>query len=87
MRRSSETFIYLYRGIIAALIIASLALPATAADKEVKFVGSKKSDKYHYLDCEWAKKIHLGNVIYFDSVQEARKAGYVPCKVCKPPSK
>lgn len=50
-----------------------------------KFVGSTKSDKYHYPSCRWAKKILPENQIWFASSEEARAAGYVPCGVCKPP--
>lgn len=50
-----------------------------------KYVGSKKSDKYHYPDCRWAKKILPENEIWFSSSDEARAAGYVPCGVCNPP--
>lgn len=49
------------------------------------FVGSSKSDKYHYPYCQWAKKINPANLVEFNSSEEARKAGYVPCKVCSPP--
>lgn len=51
-----------------------------------KFYASKKSNKYHYPSCRWAKKIKSYNLITFNSVGEAKRAGYVPCKVCKPPS-
>lgn len=49
------------------------------------FVGSVNSDVYHYPWCVWANKILLQNEIWFDSVEEARDAGYRPCKVCNPP--
>ncbi len=49
------------------------------------YVGSKKSDKYHDPDCRHAKNILPENEIWFDSVEEAKKAGYVPCGGCKPP--
>lgn len=49
------------------------------------FVGSIKSDKYHYPSCQWAEKIKPSNEIWFSSSQDARAQGYVPCKVCSPP--
>jgi outer membrane biogenesis lipoprotein LolB len=49
------------------------------------YVGSINSDKYHYPDCEWAQKIKPENEVWFSSPEEARKAGYKPCKVCSPP--
>jgi len=55
------------------------------AGADGQFVGSVDSDKYHYPDCRWAKEIKPENEIWFDSVDEARAAGYMPCKVCGPP--
>lgn len=55
-----------------------------AQKEEVYFVGSKKSNKFHDPDCRYAKRIKAKNLIVFASVDEAREAGYVPCKVCKP---
>jgi len=49
------------------------------------YVGSVKSNKYHYPDCEWAQKISPVNLICFSSPSEARSKGYTPCRVCKPP--
>jgi len=51
------------------------------------FVGSKKSDKYHWPTCRHAKTIRPENEIWFESAEAARKAGYTPCGVCRPPTK
>ncbi len=67
------------------LMIFSFVILSLAAD--FKYVGSKHSNKYHNPNCKWAKKIAAKNLITFKTVQEAVNAGYVPCKVCKPPSK
>lgn len=48
-------------------------------------VGSTSSRKYHYSCCKWAKQISSANLIKFNSSQDARTQGYVPCKVCCPP--
>ncbi len=61
--------------------------PAGEAVTEYKFVGSKTSNKYHYPDCKYAKTIHPKKLITFKSVEEARKAGYIPCPACKAPDK
>lgn len=45
-----------------------------------KLVGSINSNIYHHPDCPWAKKISPTNQIWFDSEEEARKAGYVRCE-------
>lgn len=52
---------------------------------EKKFVGSIESDKYHYPDCRWAKKINPENEVWFTSSEDARSKGYVACGVCHPP--
>ena len=49
------------------------------------YVGSIKSNKYHYPDCEGAEKIKPSNEIWFSSSEDARSHGYVPCKMCNPP--
>lgn len=54
--------------------------------KEVVYVGSANSNKYHYPWCKWAKKISSYNLVTFNSVKEAKSKGYVPCKVCRPPA-
>jgi micrococcal nuclease len=60
-------------------------LPGKENSDEKKFVGSVKSDKYHYPDCRWAKKISPENEIWFSGSEDARGKGYVPCGVCHPP--
>lgn len=54
------------------------------SEKEVVFVGSKNSNKYHRLSCIWAHKINPENLIGFKSKKDAKKYRYVPCKVCNP---
>jgi hypothetical protein len=54
-----------------------------SADKKTteqgKFVGSVNSNKYHWPDCPWVKKITPQNQIWFSSEAEAQTAGYVRC--------
>lgn len=66
-------------------LIPEPALTTTTTATEGQFVGSTKSDKYHYPSCRWTKKILPENEIWFSSSEEARAAGYVPCGVCHPP--
>jgi len=51
---------------------------------EGMYVGSSKSDKYHYPNCSYAEKITSENKVWFKDADAARAAGYVPCGVCKP---
>jgi beta-lactamase superfamily II metal-dependent hydrolase len=67
-------------------ITSTQATPtAMAASLDGPFVGSSKSDKYHYATCSAAKKIKSSNLVTFSSSAEARAAGYVPCGICHPP--
>ena len=52
--------------------------------KQYAYVGSSESDKYHYPTCRWTSKINDGNLVHFDSVEDAQAAGYEPCGTCKP---
>jgi methylphosphotriester-DNA--protein-cysteine methyltransferase len=65
-------------------VVFLLVLVPSAISAE--FWASKNSKKYHYPDCRWAQKIHPKNLIKFKSPEEAIKANYSPCKVCKPPT-
>jgi DNA repair exonuclease SbcCD ATPase subunit len=58
---------------------------STSTDTAHQYIASNKAKKYHRPDCQWAKKIKPENMVTFSSAKEARQAGYVPCKVCKPP--
>jgi methylphosphotriester-DNA--protein-cysteine methyltransferase len=70
---------------ILLIVIFSIVLLSSAAD--FKYVGSSKSNKYHYPNCKWAQKINPANLVKFKSAKEAQEAGYIPCKVCRPPTK
>ncbi|HHW57748.1 MAG TPA: nuclease [Clostridia bacterium] len=48
------------------------------------YIGNRNSKIFHYPDCQWAKKIAPQNKVIFESREEAIKAGYRPCKVCRP---
>ncbi len=64
---------------------ATLPSPPLPTATQVKYVGSKTSNKYHYPDCKWAKQIRPERMLGFRSVKEAREKGYIPCPTCKPP--
>ncbi len=46
-------------------------------------VASKNGTKYHYPWCAGAKQISQKNLISFNSIEEAQKAGYSPASNCK----
>ena len=49
------------------------------------FYASKESNKYHYSWCRYVNNIKPANLITFDTAEQAKAAGYIPCSVCKPP--
>jgi len=64
---------------------SSLEEPKPSEDgPDGRLVASSSSKKYHRPDCRYAAKIKPENRIYFDSEQEARRQGYLPCKTCNP---
>ena len=44
-------------------------------------IGSENSDKYHRLNCKWAKKIKSKNMMKIP-INEFEKKKYIKCKVC-----
>jgi micrococcal nuclease len=50
-----------------------------------KYIGSKKSKVYHLPHCTLAQKLISAESSVFNTVKEAVDAGYVPCKICRPP--
>lgn len=66
----------------AALVLLAFVPFALSAE----YWASKNSDKYHYPSCQWAKRVKQSNLVIFKTPEEAKEAGYVPCKVCRPPS-
>ena len=48
-----------------------------------KVVASRGGSRYHFPWCSGAQRISETNKVWFDSVEEARKAGYTPANNCK----
>lgn len=59
--------------------------PEPKTPSKGQFVGSTKSDKYHYPKCSTAKKILPENEIWFKNAADAQSQGYKACGICKPP--
>jgi len=70
---------------IIAFVAFSIVCLSIAADH--KYVGSSKSNKNHYPTCEWALKINPNNLVKFMLAKETPDSGYVPCEVCRSPTK
>jgi len=72
------------KSFLAVFLVIAFLATSVAFALDYKYVGSKNSNKYHYLTCRSAQKIKPDNLVTFKSAQEAKAPGYVPCKVCKP---
>lgn len=66
---------------IVAIVVVTASFATVLAST---YVGNSKSRKFHYADCHFAAKMNQKNRVYFNSREEFIKAGYVPCKRCKP---
>lgn len=77
------------RGLDTPVIIEneSFVIESVSGSTEVKasglLVASKNSTKYHFPWCSGAQRISEKNKIWFDSKEEAEKAGYTPASNCK----
>lgn len=71
--------------VTSAVLFAFLYAKAVAGNG--KYVVPANSNKYHYPSCRWARKFRSENLAIFHSAKDALVAGYIPCKVCKPPGK
>jgi micrococcal nuclease len=49
------------------------------------YMGAKNSTIYHQPNCSLIRKVNPLDRKMFNSVKDAVNAGYVPCKICKPP--
>lgn len=57
---------------------------AKAAASASAIVANKDSKTFHRADCTFVAKMKPANRVSFANAAEAAKAGYKPCKVCKP---
>ena len=44
--------------------------------KPGKYIASKTGAKFHAPKCDWAKRVKKKNAVWFDSKEDAKKAGY-----------
>lgn len=50
----------------------------------LSLVGSRSSHKYHRSSCQFGSKIPPGNQRWFTSIQDAERAGFAACRICRP---
>lgn len=58
----------------------------TTAGEGIGYVTSTDWNRYHLPTCKYAQHLEPDKRRVFATATEARQAGYVPCKVCKPPA-
>jgi micrococcal nuclease len=58
--------------------------PQTEPQPQGQYVGSIKSDVFHYPSCFYVDRIKPENIIWFSSREDAFAHGYRPCKKCCP---
>jgi len=72
------------RRIIAGSCLGLLLL-VSAIPCQTALVGNKNTKKYHLTSCQFIKSMKPEHLVKLNSAKEAKAAGYVACKVCKPP--
>lgn len=68
-----------------SLILVGFFISATFASPNLVVKFNASSKKYHFLQCNWAKK--CSKKCAEINLEDAISKGGVPCKVCKPPKK
>lgn len=81
-----------FRGMSTSVLVSSfVCIFRTSLSEELvtmhKYVGSKETELYHvnlpfHEQCEKAVEIDVADMVYFDSKEDAVKAGYKPCDLC-----
>lgn len=59
------------------------AIPGVSSNTSEMVVASKSGSKYHFPWCSGAKRISEKNKITFNTIEEAKRAGYTPASNCK----
>jgi competence protein ComEC len=84
-KQSRDTASTVPKSTASAVSWPASPVAAASTDSQEAFVGSAKSNKYHYPSCQWAQKIKSSNEVWFTGSADAQARGYVPCGVCHPP--
>jgi micrococcal nuclease len=70
------------RRIIIAFVVIILLTAHVLASPQ--YIASALREPFHFITCAWAMKISPSNAVYYETREEAIKAGHRPCKFCKP---
>lgn len=75
-----------FKRTLSALLLLLLLSTSMGFADAYKYIGSKNSEVYHYLNCSGTAKILDKNKVYFNSAAEAIADGRRPCAICTPPT-
>ena len=70
---------------IRMLIVAIILMICCTGMARAEVFGSSSSNRYHFKNCQWSKKIRKEYLVRFDTTDKAVAAGYLPCERCRPP--
>ena len=66
----------------AEIVANSTSTTAFISKDNGQFVASKNGTKYYYPDCAGASRIKEENKIWFQTADQAKRAGYTPAVNC-----
>ena len=49
-----------------------------------EYIGNSNTKKFHHTECHYESKIKSNHKVYFHTKESAIRAGYKPCKKCRP---
>ena len=78
-----EYWPYIVGGVVILFLIIVISAK-NSSKKPILYIGNKSSKTYHKKTCQTLSSFGEGNMIGFHSEEEARRAGYRPCNICKP---
>jgi len=67
----------------AVSLLESTQVAAVPISLGGRFVASQEGSKYHFPWCAGARSMNESNKIWFDSEEDAQRAGYTPASNCK----
>jgi hypothetical protein len=65
------------------LAVAPVGKPSGIYEKD--WLASTYTKEYHFPGCSIAQHVPQPSRVWFDTIAQAKAAGYHPCPVCKPP--
>lgn len=70
-------------GAAATVAVTTTKPPSVVDTTKGQFVASKNGTRYYLPWCSGATRIKEGNRVWFQTAEEAKRAGYEPSSTCK----